>query len=148
MGFPELLRTVIARLKLPAVDVAEDARNLELALTSGQTISLSLLDGDAEFAVSGLVCFYPEPSKQGHLFEALLAAHAFGYGTEGAVFGVDMETSKIFLFRCFPLQGLDLDGFFVALNRFVGAHRLWLEANQTGKLAALVDGPWPPVAPA
>ncbi len=139
MTFTDLLREVIARLKLPAATPAADARNLEIALSSGQTISLSLLDDDATCAIAGFICFYPEAARQRRLFEVLLAAHAFGFGTAGATFGVDMDSSKIFLFRTFALDEIELEAFTRALRRFVEAHRTWLEAHANGRLWALVD---------
>jgi hypothetical protein len=138
MQFAEFLGQVIKRLKLPGAAPAADARNLEISLKTGQTISLSLLDDDATCSVSALVGFYPEEAKLRPLFEFLLAVHAFGYGTRGAMFGVDMEASKIFMFRTFPMANIDLDGFTLALHHFIEAHRTWLEAYQSGRLMEIV----------
>ena len=101
---------------------------------------MSLLDDDADlFGFRALVGFYPEEAKLRPLFEFLLAVHAFGYGTRGAMFGVDMEASKIFVcFRTFPMANIDLDGFTLALHHFIEAHRTWLEAYQSGRLMEIV----------
>lgn len=139
MSFPEFLRQVIARLQLHAAPPPDDARNLEFALKTGQTISLSLLLDDATVSVGALLCFYPEQARQRGLFEVLLAANAFGYGTGGATFAVDPGASKIFLFRNFPLDGMDIEAFAVALRQFVDTHRRWKEAYESGKLPAFAS---------
>lgn len=144
MTFADLLRAVVARLKLAAGPVGEDARNLEIALDEGQTVSLSLLDDDATCTLSGFIRFYPPAERQARLFEMLLGAHAFGLATDGASFGVDMEASKVFLFQTYPLASLDADATIAALNRFASVHRRWLKAQQDGKLDAMLEGPWPP----
>jgi len=140
MTFPEFLNQLTARLKLPAAAAPADARNMEVTLKTGQTLSLSLQANDTAVAVAALLCFYPEPTLQRGLFETLLAANAFGFGTGGATFALDPGTSKVFLFQSFPLDGLDIEAFAAALRRFVDTHRRWKEAYDSGKLLALAKG--------
>jgi hypothetical protein len=139
MRFAELLGDVMARLKLPGEPPTSEARNLDISLKTGQTISLSLLEDDATVSISALLCFYPEMSRQRRFFELLLGAHTFGYATQGCTFAVDAEASKIFMFRIFPLTNIDVEGFTRAMRIFIETHRGWLEAYQSGKLLDLVD---------
>ena len=137
MTFAELLTQVTARLKLPAVAPPADARNMEITLEGGTTISLSLLADNATVSVAAMLWFYPEAAKLPAMFETLLAANAYGYATRGASFAVDQRNSKVFLFRNFSLDGLDLDAFIPALRDFLTVHRIWSEAYDNGKFWAL-----------
>ena len=134
MRFTDLLREMTTKLEMSVPPVEEGTRNLELTLASKQVLTVTLLDGDTHCAVSALLCFYPEESQLRGLFEFLLAAHAFGYATDGSSFGVDVDTSKIFLFRTFDLSRIDTDEFLTDLERFILIHKRWLDAYESGRL--------------
>jgi hypothetical protein len=138
MTFAELLAAVATRLKLPARP-PPDARNMEITLASGTVLNLSLLADDATVSIAAMLWFYPEAAKLPAMFETLLAANAYGYATRGACFAVDQPSSKVFLFRTFALDGLDLDAFMAALRDFLDVHRSWSEAYENGKFWALAE---------
>ena len=73
------------------------------------------------------------------LFEFLLAAHAFSYATDGSSFAVDVDTSKIFLFRTFDLSRINTDEFLTDFERFILVHKRWLDAYESGRLRGQIE---------
>src|SRR5258708_1911777 len=99
MQFGGLVKEITRRLSIDAPVPDTDTRNLELKFKNGQIVTLSLLEGDRRCALSSLICFFPDRERALRIFELLLEAHAFGYATADAVFGVDRDSSKIFMFK-------------------------------------------------
>jgi hypothetical protein len=97
-------------------------------------ITLSLLEDDARCALSSLICFFPERAKAVQLFELLLEAHAFGYATRDAVFGIDRASSKIFLFKTFQLDRLDPERLMAELHSFTEVVQRCTDAIVSGRI--------------
>ncbi|HQU08664.1 MAG TPA: type III secretion system chaperone, partial [Opitutales bacterium] len=50
------------------------------------------------FHIYGTVCALPEGTDRESLYASLLKAHAFGYASGGALFGISKEAQEILLF--------------------------------------------------
>jgi hypothetical protein len=134
MLFPELVGEINRRLSIDGPAVGGDARHVELKFKNGLLITFSLLEGDARCALSSVVCFFPAREKALQIFELLLEAHAFGYATQDAVFGIDRQTGKIFLFKTFELDRLDPERLISELDKFALVVQRCTDAIVSGRI--------------
>jgi hypothetical protein len=145
MQFGELVNEVARRLSIDGTANTE-TRNFELTFKNGRIVTLSLLEGDTRCAVSSLICFFPEREQALRIFELMLEAHGFGYATADAVFAIDRESSKIFMFKTYQLAALDPDRLVSEMNQFAEVAARWTEAIVSGRLLADGAAPAPAVA--
>ena len=55
----------------------------------------------------------------------LLEANLFSPDAAGATFSLDPDTQEIYFYKTFELENLDIDNFFLDLEKFLEAQRLW-----------------------
>lgn len=134
MLFQHLVQGAAARLGLSS-EVPADARSLQISFKDGSTVSVEFHEHRNTVSLAALLCFYPVDSARAGLFETLLHAHTFGLLTDGASFGVEPESSKVFLFKTLPLDQLDSEAFAAAVESFHKTWRFWKDAADAGKLA-------------
>ncbi len=65
------------------------------------------------------------------LLTSLMSAHLFGFETDGAAIGLHPKTNDLYLFRCLPVESLDVDGSIKILERFAQQAENWKKRIQT-----------------
>ncbi len=64
------------------------------------------------------------------LLSALMSAHLFGLETDGAAIGLHPKTNDLYLFRCIPIESLEVDGALKILERFTQQAENWKKRIQ------------------
>ncbi len=131
--FHALITEVSDRLQLGG-DIDLHARALDVHFEDDDPIRIDH-HGDRDLiSLTGFIGFYPPRMLQDRLFEHLLQAHIYGLLTDGCVFTVDSEASKILLFKAFSLDSLDAGKMIQALKDFRLILHTWKTAYREGKI--------------
>lgn len=70
------------------------------------------------------LCHIPEQSRL-RLYDILLEAHLFGYGTQGAYFGASQDLGSVILFKNFDINKTDYEEFRSGLENFLNVYEAW-----------------------
>lgn len=133
MAFHDLINAAADRLQLGGA-AGPQTQAMDIQFQGDYPVRIEHHESRRQISLAGMMGFYPPREEQGRLFETLLQAHLYGLLTDGCVFTVDAEGSKILLFKTYSLDGLDADGLVQALGDFRLVQQTWRKAYADGKI--------------
>lgn len=140
MNSPDLVQELGQRLNLTGLAF----NNGVCRLVFDQSLFVDLEDdGEGNLCFHAMLRPLPHEGREAVL-TALMSAHLFGLETGGAAFGLHPKTDELYLFRSLPVQTLDVDTAYAALESFAHHAGQWRtrieELSRDATAAGAADG--------